>query len=87
MTDTTTKPEVCLLCGETIQPNPISGWDKGNDPWPLTTLIRDDGPARRCCDECNGLYVIPARLGHPVEGNLYSRQGILLGEFGTEEGS
>ena len=31
--------------------------DWGNDPWP----VNKDNDAR-CCDACNGIYVLPARL-------------------------
>lgn len=40
----------CCLCGVTID-----GW--GNDPWPL---VVDDNAW--CCDACNAIRVIPARL-------------------------
>ena len=29
----------------------------GNDPWPIYW-----GSKQRCCDKCNLMYVIPARL-------------------------
>lgn len=41
---------VCCICGKKF-----TGW--GNDPWPVNT---DDDA--RCCDECNSLHVVPARL-------------------------
>ena len=40
----------CCICG-----GEYKGW--GNNPWPLSKS--DD---ERCCDYCNGMYVIPARL-------------------------
>lgn len=38
----------CCICGKEFQ-----GW--GNNPWP----VKEDG---ECCDACNQLKVIPARL-------------------------
>ena len=40
----------CSICGETF-----TGW--GNNPWPVTKGEND-----RCCDTCNSIHVIPARL-------------------------
>lgn len=40
----------CCICGKEFV-----GW--GNNPYP----VNKDEDAR-CCDECNGMYVIPARL-------------------------
>lgn len=40
----------CCLCG-----HEFTGW--GNNPWPLAT-----GEEDRCCDQCNELKVIPARI-------------------------
>jgi len=40
--------KVCCICGRKF-----TGW--GNNPYPVT----DDG---ECCDACNSVYVIPARL-------------------------
>ena len=42
--------KTCCICGK-----PIKDW--GNDPWPV---VKDEGS--ECCDECNMLYVVPARL-------------------------
>lgn len=50
----------CSICQLPIKPNPINGWDKGNNAEPV-----NDG---RCCDNCNDNVVIPARL------NQYSLQ-------------
>lgn len=61
---TTSRHEVkCCLCGCTI---PRPAWDKTdspyylgtNNPWPFSA--DDDGA--RCCDDCNALTVIPARM-------------------------
>lgn len=49
-------PYVCVLCGESF-----NGW--GNNPEPLADY--DDG---LCCDDCNAIKVIPARLGRLVTG-------------------
>ena len=42
------EPKVCVICGREFE-----GW--GNNPDP----VEDHG---ECCDECNMMYVIPARL-------------------------
>ena len=42
------KEKKCCICGRTF-----TGW--GNNPWP----VRLNG---RCCDSCNSMYVLPARL-------------------------
>lgn len=42
---------ICCFCG-----NSVGVW--GNNPAPLTTKTDT-----KCCDDCNSLYVIPARLG------------------------
>ena len=41
---------ICNICGKVIE-----GY--GNNPSPLC-----DHDNERCCDECNGKYVIPARI-------------------------
>lgn len=41
----------CSICGNNI-PN-YFGWKYGNNAWPI-----NDG---RCCNDCNEMYVIPAR--------------------------
>ena len=66
----------CLTCGL-----PQTGW--GNNPAPIG---QDDHPEmqdREVCGDCNAMYVIAARLGRPVSGNLYSRRGTQIGTFGT----
>ena len=40
----------CCFCGK-------DAGKYGNDPWPIYW-----GDMKRCCDECNLTYVIPARL-------------------------
>lgn len=42
----------CCICKQEIPP--VGDWDKGNDAWPAA-----DG---RCCNECDILVVVPARL-------------------------
>ena len=48
--------KICCICGKEF-----TGW--GNNPDPVTdengNLFPEDA---RCCDECNAMYVIPARL-------------------------
>ena len=46
--------ENCVICKEEIGVDPISGWDGGHNAEPIA-----EG---RCCDSCNSLEVIPARL-------------------------
>lgn len=41
---------VCCICG-----NVFIGW--GNNPYPV---VKDEDA--RCCDDCNAMYVIPARI-------------------------
>ena len=45
----------CVICTDEIQIQPVSGWDKGHNPYP----IKDKG---RCCDDCNSTIVVPARV-------------------------
>lgn len=40
----------CCICGEEFQ-------GVGNNPYPV---VKDEGA--RCCDDCNTLFVIPARI-------------------------
>ena len=54
----------CCLCDEPIQMNPITKWDKGNNPSPLGK------EGDRCCDDCNVSVVIPARMGNMMGGNI-----------------
>ena len=42
--------KVCCICGKKFM-----GW--GNNPWPV---VKDENAT--CCDECNGKYVLGARL-------------------------
>ena len=41
----------CIICTDEIQIQPVSGWDKGHNPYP----IKDKG---RCCDDCNSTIVV-----------------------------
>ena len=41
---------ICCICGKEF-----IGW--GNNPYPV---VEDEDA--RCCDECNAMHVIPARL-------------------------
>lgn len=43
---------ICCFCGKPCEN------EYGNNPWPLSKNEND-----RCCNECNSLKVIPARLG------------------------
>ena len=44
------KTKICCICGKEFE-----GW--GNNPWPV---VKDEGAI--CCDECNAMFVIPARI-------------------------
>lgn len=43
--------KICCICGKEFE-----GW--GNNPYPV---VKDENA--RCCDDCNAMYVIPARIG------------------------
>jgi len=45
---------ICSICSREIKSDPISNWAGGNNAQPI-----NDG---RCCDLCNSLVVIPARV-------------------------
>tara|TARA_R110002153_G_scaffold54854_3_gene152533 strand:- start:566 stop:778 length:213 start_codon:yes stop_codon:yes gene_type:complete len=47
----------CCLCDEKIFIDPLSLYVYGNNPSPL-----GKNPEDLCCDICNALQVIPARL-------------------------
>ena len=46
----------CCICGCEIEHSYIKNYF-GNNPWPIS--INDED---RCCDNCNEIYVIPARI-------------------------
>jgi len=52
------KPETCSICFGDIEvqktPDGVVYWKDGNDAYPVTN--------GRCCNTCNDLIVIPARL-------------------------
>ena len=50
--------ENCIICKEEIGIDPISGWEGGHNAQPIA-----EG---RCCDSCNSLEVIPARLAEII---------------------
>lgn len=52
----------CCICGREF-----IGW--GNNPDPITDENGDLFPEdARCCDDCNSIYVIPARLVELYKG-------------------
>ena len=52
------KKLLCVICGNKIMPllneKGVIVWDQGNNAEPIKS--------GRCCDECNMIFVIPARL-------------------------
>ena len=58
----------CNLCGCEIE-----GW--GNNPAPLIENEED-----RCCDLCNGNYVIPARIYEIARGRFTDSETVRLVE-------
>lgn len=44
----------CVICGDAIPTHPLNGWSEGNNAQPV-----HEG---RCCDDCNAMVVIPARV-------------------------
>ena len=48
-----TAPKLCTICGGIIRPK--GSWLDGNNAEPVAR--------GRCCDDCNLLVVVPARLG------------------------
>lgn len=60
----------CKLCGNEIIPCPVSGWDQGNDAWPLAVN-------ERACDFCEE-HIVKARIAMKTgpQGPLY-REGML----------
>ena len=53
--------ENCVICNDKIGVDAISGWDGGHNAEPVA-----EG---RCCDECNTMEVIPARLQQIFSSN------------------
>ena len=53
----------CVLCGDTIQKDPINGWELGHNAETV-----EHG---RCCDDCNSFLVIPARMDQ-----LFGKKGV-----------
>lgn len=47
-------PLECSICGELITIEPLTGWTRGNNAFPVN--------AGRCCNDCNRDKVIPARF-------------------------
>ena len=72
---------ICLTCGNQIMPHPLSGWAGGNNPDPISES--ENLTERRVCDECNGLYVIPIRMGADLAVPLYDTEGNRTGTFFT----
>jgi len=53
--------ENCVICNDEIGVDPMSGWGGGHNAEPVA-----EG---RCCDECNTMQVIPARLQQIFSSN------------------
>ncbi len=45
----------CAICDLPILPDPFSGWAEGNNAEPVVN-------GGRCCNICNDIHVIPARI-------------------------
>jgi len=56
----------CIICTDTINPQPITGWDKGHNAEPIK-----EG---RCCEDCNSSIVVPARFS----GLVHYEQALSL---------
>ena len=56
--------KVCVLCGKTFT-------GLGNNPSPLAPHSHADEPASRCCNECDGTRVLPARRQLWKEGKKW----------------
>lgn len=70
----------CFFCGRTI---PRPAWDKSNSPYYIGTnnpwpFAADDADAR-CCDECNTVAVIPARIRGLTETRARSIRELVSG--------
>ena len=63
----------CDLCKREILPDPISGWDRGHNAWPLLE-------GGRCCDSCNSAVVLTrmSMLARDKEGARMKGQKIRL---------
>jgi len=48
----------CVICNQEIPYDAVTGWEGGNNAEPISS--------GRCCDECNVLYVVPARIAQGV---------------------
>jgi len=60
----------CKLCGNEIVPCPVSGWDQGNDAWPLAVN-------ERACDFCE-VDILKARIELKTgPQNALYREGML----------
>lgn len=46
----------CSICNSRIDIEPVSGWTKGHNAWPVNN--------GRCCADCNEIHVIPIRLAN-----------------------
>lgn len=52
--------KICCICGKEFE-----GW--GNNPYP----VKEEG---ECCDECNFMYVLPARIKNLENKNNKDRK-------------
>ena len=51
----------------------------GNSTWPI--YYKSDGEQRRCCDDCNEKYVIPARKDHSLIMQFRKQFGVDYTEY------
>ena len=73
----------CCICGETDYSPIRNGYQTTigqNNPWPI---IDDDDSV--CCDGCNALYVIPARMRMHDSEALYQLADVMAANGCTED--
>lgn len=56
----------CCICHKVFT-------DWGNDPWPV---VKDDDA--RCCDACNSIHVIPARIAGLIRKENSSEEQVII---------
>lgn len=62
----------CCFCGTLIN-------NFGNSTWPI--YYKRDAENHRCCNNCNDIFVIPARKDHSLIMEFRERFGIDYTEY------